>query len=157
MHLGPDRRAVPAVVAAAAGLALVLPLLALGAPAAAEEGPAPGAPGAAATWRSGDKDGVGTAVGRDSKVWYTLADGTLSETYYPAADTPNVRDLQLAVSDGTSSQRETDDSVVRTSELADPTSLTYRQTSTDKAGRWRLTKTYVTDPARSTLMVSVDF
>ena len=142
-------------VTAAAGL--LVPLLLLPSPAVAVEGDAPGAPGASATWRSGDKDGVGTAVSRSSKVWYTLADGTLSETYYPAADTPNVRDLQFAVSDGTTSQRETDESVARTSELADGKSLTYRQISTDRAQRWRLTKTYVTDPERSSLMVSVEF
>ena len=152
MHVVPARSLAAAVAAAG----LLVPLLALPGPAAALD-EAPGAPGADATWRSGDKDGIGTSLSRTSKVWYTLADGTLSETYYPAADTPNVRDLQFAVSDGTTSQRETDDSVVRTAELADPTSLTYRQTSTDEAGRWRLTKTYVTDPARSTLMISVDF
>ena len=142
--------------AAAAAAALLVPLFVAPSPAAAVDD-APGAPGAAATWRSGDKDGIGTAVTRASKVWYTLADGTLSETYFPAADTPNVRDLELAVSDGSTTQRESDDSVVRTSELADPTSLTYRQVSTDTAGRWRLTKTYVTDPERSSLMISVDF
>ncbi|NPC41665.1 glucan 1,4-alpha-glucosidase [Nocardioides sp. zg-1230] len=152
MHVVPAR----SLAAAAAAAGLLVPLLALPGPAVAAD-EAPGAPGADATWRSGDKDGVGTSLSRTSKVWYTLADGTLSETYYPAADTPNVRDLQFAVSDGTNSQLETDDSVVRTAELADPTSLTYRQTSTDKAGRWRLTKTYVTDPQRSTLMISVDF
>ena len=152
MHVVPAR----SLAAAAAAAGLLVPLLALPGPAVAAD-EAPGAPGTNATWRSGDKDGIGSSLSRTSKVWYTLADGTLSETYYPAADTPNVRDLQFAVSDGTTSQRETDDSVVRTAELADPTSLTYRQTSTDKAGRWRLTKTYVTDPQRSTLMISVDF
>ncbi len=152
MHVAPAR----SLAAAAAAAGLLIPLLAMPGPAVAADD-APGAPGADATWRSGDKDGVGTSTTRASKVWYTLADGTLSETYYPAADTPNVRDLQFAVTDGTTAQRETDDSVVRTAELADPTSLTYRQVSTDKAGRWRLTKTYVTDPARSSLMISVDF
>lgn len=145
-------------ITAATTLAVLLcPSAVLAGPAVAAEGDAPGAPGASATWRSGDKDGVGTAVSRDSKVWYTLADGTLSETYYPAADTPNVRDLQFAVTDGTSSQPESDESVARTAELADAQSLTYRQISTDKAQRWRLTKTYVTDPKRSTLMVRVEF
>ena len=131
-----QRARTTALVAASTATLLVLPLgpLALASgPAAADE--APGAPGAAATWRSGDKDGVGTSLSRTSKVWYTLADGTLSETYYPAADTPNVRDLQFAVSDGRrpASGRRTTRSC-GPSELADPTSLTYRQTSTDKAG-----------------------
>ena len=148
-----------ALVAASTATLLVLPLGPLGplAPAGAADGEAPGAPGAAATWRSGDKDGVGTSLGRTSKVWYTLTDGTLSETYYPAADTPNVRDLGFVVSDGsTSTQRETDGTTQRV-ELADPTSLTYRQTTTDDGGRWRITKTYVTDPARATVLMDVSF
>ena len=151
MHVVPAR-SLAAAAAAAAGL--LVPLLALPGPAVAAD-EAPGAPGTNATWRSGDKDGIGSSLSRTSKVWYTLADGTLSETYYPAADTPNVRELQFAVTDG-------DDQPARDGRLdrADrrargPTSLTYRQTSTDEAGRWRLTKTYVTDPARSTLMISV--
>ena len=124
-------------------------------PAAAQPEP-PGAPGAAATWTNGDKDGVGTAVSRASKVWYTLTGGTLSETYYPAADTPNVRELSFVVSDGASAQRETDVTVDRAVQLADARSLTYRQIATDR-GRWQLTKTYVTDPARSTVLVDVRF
>ncbi|MFG2059452.1 glucan 1,4-alpha-glucosidase [Micromonospora sp. NPDC048930] len=124
--------------------------------AGADPGP-PGAPGASATWTTGDKDGIGTALSRDSKLWYTLAGGTLSEVYYPAADTPNVRELQFAVTDGaTFSQRETD-GTRRVVELADRTSLTYRQITSDEAGRWRLTKTYVTDPVRSALLIDVAF
>src|SRR5215212_8186855 len=41
---------------------------------------APGYPGEPANWSPGDKDGFGTAIGApDSKVWYTLNDGVLSE------------------------------------------------------------------------------
>ena len=112
-------------------------------------------PALALTWTTGDKDGIGTSLGRTSKVWYTLTDGTMSETYYPAADTPNVRDLGFVVSDGsTSSQRETDGTTQRV-KLADPTSLTYRQITTDDGGRWRITKTYVTDPERPTVVMDV--
>ncbi len=139
------------------GLATAVALVAVptGPSTAADD--APGAPGAATTWRTGSKDGVGTALSRRSKVWYTLAEGTTSEVYYPRADTANVRDLQLVVTDGsTFSQRETDGTHRRV-RLADRRSLTYRQTTTDDAGRWRITKTYVTDPADSTLLVDVTF
>lgn len=127
-----------------------------GAPAFAVDD-APGAPGASTTWTTGYKDGVGTSLSRESKVWYTLTGGTMSEVYYPAADTPNTRELQVAVSDGVTAQRESDSTVIRTVELADPRSLTFRQVATDDAGRWRITKTYVTDPARSTVVVHVRF
>ena len=59
---------------------------------------APGAP-ARRTWTTGDKEGLGTSPAR-SKVWYTLTGGTMSEVYYPGGDTPNVRELQFAVTDG---------------------------------------------------------
>jgi glucoamylase len=69
--------------------------------AAAPSGPAPGAPGEAATFAPGDKDGFGTAIDAPrTKVWYTLNDGALSEVYYPRIDTPGSRDTQLVVSDG---------------------------------------------------------
>src|SRR5436305_11750442 len=120
--------------------------------------PAPGYPGAAATWSPGDKDGFGTAIGAlPSKVWFTLNNGALSEVYYPRVDTPASRDTQLVVSDGaTFSDREATDTTHRT-ELADPHALVYRQVDTARSGKYRITKTYVTDPARSAVLVDVLF
>ena len=138
--------------------AVVGALLAAVQPATAATADAPGAPGASATWTTGDKEGLGTSTTVQSKVWYTLTGGTMSEVYYPSGDTPNVRQLQFAVTDGKSfTQLETDDTVARAVSLVDPQSLTYQQTSTDKQGRWRLTKNYVTDPARSSVLLDVKF
>lgn len=155
MPLPPAR--VAAISAIAASL-LLSSLTGLTLPASAQEGQdAPGAPGSSTTWRTGFKEGVGTSVRSDSKVWYTLAEGSLSEVYYPAADMANVRDLSFVVTDGSSfTQRERDNTRTVT-ELADPRSLTYRQVTTDEGGRWRLSKTYVTDPERSTVLIDVDF
>ena len=36
------------------------------------------------------KDCVGTSAGTQSKVWYTVADGVLSDTYEPTIDNTNV-------------------------------------------------------------------
>ena len=47
--------------------------------------------------------------------------------------------------------------MTRSVTLADRSSLTYQQTSADQQGRWRLTKTYITDPARPTVLVDVSF
>ncbi|HYQ32105.1 MAG TPA: hypothetical protein VEQ83_02755, partial [Lapillicoccus sp.] len=140
-------------------LALVGALVGLSARAAdAAPADAPGAPGAAATWTTGDKEGLGTSQSSASKVWYTLTGGTMSEVYYPSGVTPNVRELQFAVTDGASwTQLETDATVTRSVTLADRSSLTYQQTSADQQGRWRLTKTYITDPARPTVLVDVSF
>ena len=127
------------------------------APAHAAAGTAPGAPGAVANWTPGDKEGFGTATAPASKAWFTLADGELTEVYAPDLGTPSLRDLQFVVSDAaTFTEREREDAVDRT-ELADPRSLTYRQVNTARSGRWRITKTYVTDPARSVVLVDVTF
>jgi glucoamylase len=124
------------LVAAAVTVTVLLALLAsmTGTAAAAQGSEAPGAPGASANWTTGNKQGLGTSVGRDSKVWYTLANGALSEVYYPSGDTANVRSLEFAVTDGTSFvDRESEDTghAVR---LTDPRSLTYQQVNTAKSG-----------------------
>jgi glucoamylase len=135
-------------------LAAVAACLGCAAPAAAQ---APGAPGAVANWTAGDKTGFGTARGLDSRVWFTLEGGELSDVYAPDLGTPSYRDVQFAVSDGrTFTERETD-GARHVTRLAEPRSLTYRQVSTSRSGRWRLTKTYVTDPARSAVLVDVRF
>ena len=120
-------------------------------------GVAPGAPGATALWTAGNKDGFGTSTTPASKVWYTLQGGELTEVYYPDLGTPAVRDLQFVVTDGRSwVERETDgtDHALR---LTDSRSLSYQQTNTDPRGRFRITKTYTTDPSRSALLIRVHF
>ena len=61
---------------------------------------APGWPGIPARWTSSAKSGVGTAVSRDSRVWFTLSHGILNEIYYPRVDHACTRDLGLIVTDG---------------------------------------------------------
>src|SRR5215208_2741072 len=120
-------------------------------------GIAPGAPGASANWTTCNKQGLGTAVGQDSKVWYTLADGALSEVYFPSGDTADVRSLELAVTDvSTFVDRESEDTTHEV-RLADSRSLTYTQINTAKSERYRITKTYVTDTERATVLVRVRF
>ncbi|MFI0446428.1 glycoside hydrolase family 15 protein [Actinomadura sp. 6N118] len=118
---------------------------------------APGAPGKAATWAAGDKDGFSTAKNTQSKVWYTLNDGALTEVFFPRIDTPATRDTQLVVSDGaTFTDREDRDMVSRV-RLMDSRSLIYQQVNTAKSGKYRITKTYVTDPSRSAVLADVRF
>src|SRR4051812_33490072 len=138
-----------AVVAACAAF------VALAGPAVAAE--APGAPGATAHWTTGAKQGVGTSAGTTSKVWYTLADGALSEVYYTRVDVANSRSLELVVSDGkTFADRESTDTT-HAIELVTDRALVYKQVNTDKRRRYRITKTYVTDPSRASVLIDVDF
>jgi glucoamylase len=140
-----------AAVLAASALFAVAP----GVPAVSASSQAPGAPGTASDWVTGDKDGFGTARGTVSKVWYTLHGGELSEIYYPRIDTPSTRDTQLVVSDGhTFTDRESTDTV-HSVRLLDPQSLTYQQVDTARSGDYVITKTYTSDPERSTVLVDV--
>ena len=41
--------------------------------------------------------------------------------------------------------------------LLDSKSLSYRQVNTDRDGLYRIVKTYTTDPARSSVLVQVEF
>src|SRR5215212_5558504 len=135
-------------------LRLVLLLLLLF-PGTAIAATAPGAPGQKTVWAEADKDGFGTSTTAESKVWHTLDDGALTEVYYPDLGTPSVRDLQFVVSDGaTYSERERENASHQIA-LTDQRSLSYRQVNS--TSRWRLTKTYTTDPARNALLVDVKF
>lgn len=120
--------------------------------------PAPGRPGAPALWTPANKVGFGTARGESSRVWYTLgASGELTEVYYPTLGTPSVRDLRFVVSDGRTFAEAEQDATEHRVELVDPRSLTFRQVNTARSGRYRLTKTYVTDPDKDVLLIDVRF
>jgi glucoamylase len=56
-----------------------------------------GAPGSLSYYDLGRKDCVGTAADTESKVWYTVADGTLSDVYSPTIDNTNVKSLDPIV------------------------------------------------------------
>lgn len=65
----------------------------------APNGRAPGNPHPQPVWASARKDMVGTALGA-SRVWFTLAQGVVSERYYPRIDIPQIRDLGFVIADG---------------------------------------------------------
>src|SRR4051794_19898643 len=149
----------PATTVPRCGLVALVALVALGLAAAAPPGAgaadAPGAPGANTTWTRADKDGFGTALGPASKVWFTLSRGELTEVYHPRIDTPAVRDLELVVSDGrTFTERE---SVATTHAVQRLDGLTYRQVNTARSGRYRITKTWVTNPELDVVLAAVRF
>jgi len=117
---------------------------------------APGAPGSLPTWTSGGKEAVGTATTKDSRVWFTLQGGVLSEVYYPRLDTADVRSLEFAVSDGKKIWLESRD-LLHSIDRTDGHALVFRQSSRDPQGTFVLTKTYITDPQRDTVLINVSF
>ena len=131
--------------------------LALVAAAPAQALPAPGAPGERTAWVPANKEGFGTSHTTGSKVWFTLHDGALSEVYYPNLSTPSVRSLQLVVSDGRSFVDAESEATLHTISLPDRRALLYRQVSTDRQGRYRITKTWATGIVRNALVVRVRF
>lgn len=116
---------------------------------------APGAPGLDAHWPSAAKNGFGTANTLASKVWFTLNNGVMTEVYYPRLDVPNVQTLQLVVV-GDKVETESEDTFHRL-EVLDPLSLAFRQINTAKSGYYTITKTYVTDPQRSTVLIDIEY
>src|SRR5713101_7548584 len=61
---------------------------------------APGGPGAPPMWGPGRKMAFGAAPGPRSKLWYTLADGTLSEVFFPTIDRVALHELRFFASRG---------------------------------------------------------
>lgn len=51
------------------------------------------------TWAPASKDAVGTALGT-SRLWFTLAQGIVTEVYYPRPDIPQIKDMGFFVADG---------------------------------------------------------
>jgi glucoamylase len=135
-------------VAILAGLAVASPA----ATAARADAIAPGAPGAPSYFDLARKDCVGTAAGTGSKVWYTVADGVLSDVYEPTIDNTNVSTLQYVVTDGsTFTDLQTRDMTYAVA--ADPTGMACTVTSTDAKHGFRLITTYITDPASDTVLM----
>ena len=106
---------------------------------------------------AGQQAGLRHVDVEQSKLWHTLQGGELTEVYYPDLGTPALRDLQLIVTDGRTFTDRESDATNQHVELVDKHSLTYRQVNTAKSGRYRIIKTYVTDPARNALLVDVRF
>jgi glucoamylase len=114
---------------------------------------APGGPGTMSNFDLARKDCVGTARNSTSKVWYTVAGGVLSDVYEPTIDNTNVETLQYIVTDGsTFTDLQTRDMTYTVA--ADPTGMACTVTATSASHGYQLVTTYITDPARDTVLMS---
>ena len=139
-----------------AGAAIVL----AGVPSAAGAAPsqAPGAPGGDSYFDLARKDCVGTARNTGSKVWFTVADGVLSDTYWPTVDATNVHTLQYIVTDGHGfTDLQTRDMTYKVIPDFTGMSCTVVATPTDTAHGYRITTTYIADPARDAVLMRTRF
>ena len=135
---------------------LLLVLAVLATPAAARTR-AIGAPGATPTWTPADKQAFGTSATRDSRVWFTLREREMTEVYFPDLGTPSLRSLEFVVARPGPEMAVDRETAHATGVVERLEGLNFRQTVTGPESRWRLTKTYTTDPFRSTVLVHVRF
>jgi glucoamylase len=119
---------------------------------------APGAPGHDAHWESAAKDGIGTSASLESKVWFTLHGGVMTEVYYPTVDVANVRLLQFIVVSPNGKRVEVESEETTTFlDTLDARSLSFRQLSTARSGAYTISKTYIVDPSRHAIQIGVHF
>jgi glucoamylase len=118
---------------------------------------APGWPGIPARWTSSAKSGLGTAVSRDSRVWFTLSHGILNEIYYPRVDHACTRDLGFIVTDGESYFSEEKRDTVSRTWMAAPGIPAYLIHNIAGDGRYRIEKEILTDPWRDVVLQRVRF
>ncbi len=137
-------------------------------------GPATDGPGHASPWAYAGKQGIGASyeaykdfqysdqasTGTVSKVWFSLAQGVLTETMYDRIHEAQIREAQLAiVGDGWTAFEDTDtDSHVDYIDHDDagrPLAPAYRLTNTDRQGRFVIIKDVFTDPDHQSVMMRV--
>jgi len=117
---------------------------------------APGSPGSPSYYDLARKDCVGTARNTTSKVWFTVADGVLSDVYWPTIDATNVHTLQYLVTDGYSfTDLQTRDMTYKV--VRDPTGMSCTIVASDAAHGYHITTTYLADPSRGAVLMRVRF
>ena len=141
------------------GLSVLVALIvsaAIGEAAAEAATTAPGAPGVQSYFDLARKDCVGTARNDTSKVWFTVAGGMLSDTYWPNVDATNVHTLQYLVTDGSSfTDLQTRDMTYASGPSSTGMSCTVIARSTTH--HYAITTTYFADPARDAVVMRVRF
>jgi len=114
-------------------------------------------PGNPPSWGSGAKSAVGTAATRESCVWFTLARGCITETFYPRPDLAHTRCLFLTVTtpDGFFSDERLD--TIQTVRMPEPGVPLFEVVNRCRNDRYSITKTVATDPARNVLIQRIRF
>ena len=115
--------------------------------------PAPGGPGIEPKWTFGAKDAVGTAYSVSSRLWYTVANGVITEAYFPTIDTPQVRDMQFLVSDGATFFHDERRHMNTKLDCLGSAALGFKVTNSDPEGRYSIEKTVIGDPHLPCLLV----
>ncbi|WP_394132727.1 glucan 1,4-alpha-glucosidase [Shewanella maritima] len=136
---------------------------------------APGAPGIDPTWAFSGKTGIGTSyepyvngqyAGLEnnpvSKVWFSVAQGILTETMFGMIHNAQLKEMQFIVAGNGFVDTEKVDTTstieyLHTDEQGRPLSLAYKITNKAKNGKYQIEKHIFTDPNRDSLMMKVEF
>jgi glucoamylase len=105
-----------------------------------------GQPGNEPRWAHANKEGVGTAYSANSRIWFTLWNGILTEVYSPTVDRPQLRDLQYLITDGKSFLHEEARDLQSTVERLSHHDLGYRVVNSDPEGRYIIIKEIICHP-----------
>jgi glucoamylase len=120
-----------------------------------QQGPAFGAPGLEPRWTSSAKSAVGTAYAASSRAWFTISHGILNEIYYPTIDRPQMRDMELLITDGETFFHEEKRDLVHKFSYIDSDALAVRIVSSDREGRYSITKEIINDPHYPVVLMRV--
>ncbi len=124
----------------------------------ASGGTAPDGPGASSFWTPSDNTVLGTAANTTSDVWFTGYNGILGEIYYPTDDTPNTTDLQFMVGDSGHTWVDLEKTnTTSVAQLYDNRSLAWTVTNTANNGKYKIVKTFYTDPNRNSVIQQTTF
>jgi glucoamylase len=118
---------------------------------------APGWPGIPPRWTSSAKTGVGTALNRHSRVWFTLSHGILNEVYYPRVDQACIRDLGFIVTDGINFFSEEKRNCTFETQPLEPGIPAFQIINTCDRRRYRIHKEVLTDPYRHVVLQKIRF
>jgi len=138
--------------------------------------PAPGAPGNPSVWAYAGKTGIGTsyeqytdgvykeggATGTISKVWFSLAQGIVTETMFGMIHEAQLQEMQFYIKGPDFLHQEKKDTITTIDYLSKdaqgrPLSLAYKIVNADKEGRYEIEKHIFTDPNTQSLMMKVYF
>lgn len=142
---------------------------------------APGAPGATPYWSYSGKTGIGTsyeqyhhksyhndaATGTVSKVWFSLAQGVLTETMFGLIHEAQIQEAQFFIAgtnaDGSAFLHEEKRDLISSIDYLHkdaqgrPLSLAFKVVNRDKDGRYEIEKHFFTNPDNNSLMMKVLF
>src|SRR3977135_1449676 len=116
---------------------------------------APGGPGAPPMWGPGRKMAFGSAPGSKSKLWYTLADGALSDVFFPYLDRVALHELRFFASAGGATPA--DDSADGEHRISWLSPGVPAFTVDSPHHQYRMTKEFFSNPEENALLIAATF